>query len=40
MLAPLARLLLRADLGFDRHAQHDRLRELDGFLRLSFLRRF
>ena len=37
---PFAGGNLRAGLGFDRHANHDRARDLEGFLRLGFERRF
>ena len=37
---PFAGGTLRAGLGFDRHANHDRARDLEGFLRLGFERRF
>ena len=37
---PFAGGALRAGLGFDRHADHDRARDLEGFLRLGFERRF
>ncbi|CAJ2376064.1 MAG: hypothetical protein IBGAMO2_360001 [Arenicellales bacterium IbO2] len=37
---PFAGGNLRAGLGFDRHANHDRARDLETFLRLGFERRF
>ncbi len=37
---PFAGGNLRAGLGFDRHANHDSARDLEGFLRLGFERRF
>ena len=37
---PFAGGNLRAGIGFDRHANHDRARDLETFLRLGFERRF
>ncbi|MGR3913074.1 MAG: hypothetical protein OD918_00865, partial [Gammaproteobacteria bacterium] len=37
---PFAGGALSGGIGFDHHAQHDRMRGLDGFLRLSFELRF